>query len=820
MTLLHAKRDELSDLADGINRMRESLRDSIQQLEADIHGRELAEAQVRQLNQELEIRVLERTRELAVATDRAEAAARAKSDFLANMSHEIRTPMNAILGLSGLSLRHEMPPQVGVYLQKMKLSGDFLLGIFYDVLDISKIESGKLQIEAIPFQIEPVIDNVINVLSEKADSKGLELLCSVDPNIPCTLVGDPLRLGQILINYANNAIKFTAKGLVHLSIQAQEADAHEVLLRCSVRDTGIGLTPEQMGRLFQSFEQADSSTTREYGGTGLGLAISKSLAHGMGGEVGVQSTYGEGSTFWFTARLRVGSAEKVLTRPSVDLRGRRVLVVDDNDDAALILCALLRELGFTVHSVNSGSAALQAVAQADAEAQAFDFVMMDWQMPGMDGLETVRRIQEAHAQSAPFVLMVTAYRRQELLKGAQLLGIEHVLAKPISASVLVNTMMQLAGYAPRDLPDVHQAQDASAEEAALAPLAGARVLLVEDNEINQLVACELLRGVGFSVDVADNGQIGLNRVQARHAEAQPYDIVLMDMQMPVMDGITASRLLRQSFSAQALPIVAMTANAMQVDKDRCLAAGMNGYVSKPINPEELWRALRTWIRPRSGMGVTQQFVQLTAPVPQQHLDGVLKALQGIQGLDAQRGLSLSNHNASLYVAMLGKFVKSQEHSIEDIRQALVDSDAGRAERLAHTLKGLSASMGAQPLQQSMSDLEQALHEGRDAATLARLIEPASAQLQTLVKDLRATPGLQVEPSPIAKLELTPAQRLEVQAVVQSLRNLLEQDDSEVQALWESHAQALHCALPQAQALEQAIQGFEFEEALRLIATQT
>jgi len=491
-------------------------------------------------------------------------------------------------------------------------------------------------------------------------------------------------------------------------------------------------------------------------------------------------------------------------------------VVDDNEAAALVLSELLRELGFVVHSVHSGATALQALAQA--KGQAFDFVMMDWQMPGMDGLETVRRIQEVHTDTAPFVLMVTAHRRQELLKGAQLLGIEHVLAKPISASLLVNTMMQLAGHAPSEMADLHRDPHSSTAEAALAPLAGARILLVEDNEINQMVACELLQGVGFLVDVADNGQIGVHQVRARHANAQPYDIVLMDMQMPVMDGVTAARLIRETYSADRLPIVAMTANAMQADKDRCMAAGMNGFVSKPINPDELWRSLLAWIKPRAGLGLAPPS-SLAAPAPSQQLEPVLAALRSIKGLDANRGLGLSNHNAALYVAMLGKFVKSQEHAVEAIRQALTDADPGRAERLAHTLKGLSASMGAEPLRHSLSAIEQAVHEGQDTATITRLLEPAAAQLQALVADLRATPGVMGESAPVTEVALTAAQQRELQAVVQTLRQLLEQDDSEAQALWDSHARELHAVLRQAQQLEQAIQDFDFEQALSLMPAE-
>jgi CheY-like chemotaxis protein len=391
-----------------------------------------------------------------------------------------------------------------------------------------------------------------------------------------------------------------------------------------------------------------------------------------------------------------------------------------------------------------------------------------------------------------------------------------VLAKPVSASLLVNTMMQLMGEAPRESAAMAHRPDASALESALQPLCGARILLVEDNEINQLVACELLRGVGFEVDVAENGQVGVNQVHARHTEGRPYDIVLMDMQMPVMDGVTASRLIRETYPAQVLPVVAMTANAMLADKERCLAAGMNGFVSKPINPDELWRALLNWIKPRPGLGqpgVAQPSapqVAATAHAP------VLEALRQVPGLDVSQGLSQANQNAALYISMLGKFIKSQEHAVEQIQQALREADSATAERLAHTLKGLAASMGAQPLRTLAAELERALHDGAGPQWLERLIPPAQVQLDALMAALRATPGLVTQAGSAGPTELTAARREEVREVIATLQQMLEQDDSEAQALWEQHAPGLHATLPQAGALEQAISGYDFEEALRLL----
>jgi CheY-like chemotaxis protein len=416
--------------------------------------------------------------------------------------------------------------------------------------------------------------------------------------------------------------------------------------------------------------------------------------------------------------------------------------------------------------------------------------------------------------------MVTAHRRQELLKGAEQLGIEHVLAKPVNASLLINTMMQLMGLQPDQPLAVREPHGASELEAALSALSGARILLVEDNEINQMVACEMLRGVGLTVDVAENGQVGVNQVHAMQLQGEPYDLVLMDMQMPVMDGITAARLIRQTYPAQALPIVAMTANAMQADKERCLAAGMNDFVSKPIHPEELWRALHTWLKVREGLGrhATEAVAPPPIPALTQQQSERLQALRAAGALDVERGLSLSNQSATLYLSMLEKFVKSQEHAVELIQEALRRADGATAERLAHTLKGLAASMGAESLRVRAAALEQALHDRVDAEQLVLLIEPAQTQLDALVATLRATPGIIGQP-PQGAIELSPAQREALQHVIQQLQQLLEQDDSEAQTLWEAHAAGLHVVLGQADLLEQAIGGYDFEEALKLLTQQ-
>ena len=442
-----------------------------------------------------------------------------------------------------------------------------------------------MSVEATDVHLDKVLDNVANLISEKAAAKGLELVFDRGPDVPNDLVGDPLRLGQILINYANNAVKFTETGEIDVVVRLAEDLGDAVVLRFEVRDTGIGLSEAQQASLFQSFQQADSSTTRKYGGTGLGLAISKKLAEMMGGAVGVESQPGKGSTFWFTARMGKGRPRRVLV-PKPDLRGRRMLVVDDNENARAVLVDMLAGMSFQAEAVESGQAALAAVV-----AKPFEIVFLDWQMPGMDGIETARAIRDLGLASPPHLLMVTAYGREEVLKGAEAVGIEEVLIKPVNPSLLFDAAMRALGAAMEDAPaEDDAAGGAAAAEADLAALKGMKVLLVEDNEFNQQVAMELLADGGVVVEIAENGAVAVDKVKAGG-----IDLVLMDMQMPVMDGVTATREIRK-LGFDALPIIAMTANAMQADRDKCLEAGMNDHLAKPIDPDEMFATLARWRR--------------------------------------------------------------------------------------------------------------------------------------------------------------------------------------------------------------------------------
>lgn len=553
-------------------------------------------ARLRAANVRLEELISVRTKDLIIEKERAdravaqaELALKAKSEFLANMSHEIRTPMNAIIGLANLTLNTTLDERQRDFVSKLQQSGIHLVGIINDILDYSKIESGNLTIAREEFDLDEVLSNLVNVLQHKILEKKLEFLVDVGPDVPQILVGDSLRLGQVLINYANNAIKFTERGEVSLTIRLAQRDSDgSMLLRFAVRDTGIGLTPEQAERLFKSFQQADSSISRKYGGTGLGLAIAKQLAELMGGEVGVQSTYGKGSTFWFTARVKQGTAQPVVVRVDNASGKQRVLVVDDNESARMIMRDMLERMLFKPDMADSGAVAVAMVASAHALGNPYSIVFMDLQMPGQDGLLSIKQIQALGLQPPPHCLICTGYSKDDVRRMDSANNAVEVLTKPINASQLYDSMTQVLGRQKFKSIPLRQGEGG----LHLSHMRGARILLVEDHKINQLVATELLRGEGLEVDVADNGQIALEMLEQLH-----YDAVLMDMQMPVMDGLTATAHIRSNPRFADLPIIAMTANAMQQDQDKCLAAGMNAYVSKPIDLRTLFQVLGQWVHP-------------------------------------------------------------------------------------------------------------------------------------------------------------------------------------------------------------------------------
>ena len=657
-------------------------------------------------------KAVETEREAALAE--AERQAQVKSEFLANMSHEIRTPLNAVLGMASLFQDTELTARQRNYLAKIKVASETLLHIINDILDFSKIEAGKMGMEAIPFDLDSVLDNLSALMAKRAEEQGIELAFDVDAGIEEILIGDPTRLGQVLTNLVGNALKFSTGGNVVLRIGVEARRADEMELHFEVSDEGIGLTREQLAMLFTAFTQADSSTTRRYGGTGLGLAISKRLVEMMHGRIWAESELGHGSSFHFTACFGIRGREQRRSVADLALRlsayaGRRVLLVDDNAISRTVLRAQVEHLGLVVDNADSGPAALAAVVAAGVP----DYLccLVDWRMPVMDGLETIRRLRDLYPEGmAPPLILVTAYSHDEALRQIDT-PIDGFLTKPTSTKHLYAEIA-----VPLGLPEL-SGQDMLARRVAdrvsLAPFRGADVLLVEDVDLNQEVMTELLENAGLRVRIANNGVEALRAV-----EVQLPDCVLMDCQMPVMDGYEATRRLRKDPRYRELPIIAITANAMHSDRERCLDAGMNAFVTKPLKISQLFSTMSKWMKPMTQSNPPPDPVngQPSKPVVDD-----LTALPALPGIDATVGLAQVGGKLSLYVKVLKKFRDNQCRTFEaEFRQAMVAGIWPDAMRMAHSIKGVARTLGAFDLGERAASLELAARDQDASSTEERL----------------------------------------------------------------------------------------------------
>ncbi len=745
--------------------------------------------------------------EAEAARRTAEAAGEAKSAFLANMSHEIRTPLNAIIGMTALSRKLELTPKLRSYLTIVQTSAQTLLELINNILDFSKLQAGHLTLESVAFDLRQTIEKICDLFSEKATEKGLELLVVIEPDVPCLLLGDSLRLGQVLTNLVANAVKFTESGEVVLRVRAEDVTATGARIVISVRDSGIGIDPSQVSRLFEEFTQADESTTRRFGGTGLGLAISRQLVEGMGGAVTVESELGRGTTFTVSLPLDRSEAEpeRALVVPS-SLRSLRALVADDNEAARLIVGEMLSSFHIETETVASGERALQTLGEAAREGRPFDLAVIDWRMPGWDGITTASLIRQDSGLARTRIVMVTAFGREEEMQRAEAAGVDAFLVKPVKQSLLFDTIMELFGVTPAgaagQAPLPRSIQDLLAGER----IGGARVLLVEDNAINQLVATELLNQMGLEVEVARDG---VEAVQA--AGGGPYDAILMDVHMPRMDGFEATRAIRALPHGERLPIIAMTAHALQGDRERCLEAGMDDYVSKPVDPDALVAVLLRWIArdrtPRRPAAPTPARAALELELPAE-----------IPGVDVATALARLGGNRTLLAQLLATFVGDHADTAREIADALEADDTDAARRIAHTVKGVAGNLGIVPVHAAAAALEPLL--GSADPGLGAALDRLAVAVERTCSALTSTRPVSPVGGPAQSGPSRPFDGTRVAPVLRRLDQQLAANDLDAEAtLAELAGHLAESAAAEAfHRLRTAVEGFDFEGA-RLVVRE-
>ncbi|MDL1963412.1 MAG: response regulator [Deltaproteobacteria bacterium] len=741
------------------------------------------------------------------AKQAAEAATKAKSEFLANMSHEIRTPMNGVIAAVELALSEKMSPRAERYLEIIQSSAYSLLGIINDILDFSKIEADKLNIETHPFLLDEVIDRITDVFMTEAAGKRIELLIDIDLEAPNALIGDPLRLQQILKNLIGNAVKFTEiGGIILVRVTESEKSADRTTLTFSVKDTGIGIAPKYLSRLFKPFSQVDTSTTRKYEGTGLGLSICKRLVEMMGGRIWVESKLGKGSTFSFTISLGLQSADqKQKFVPPPDIQHLNVLVIDDCADSRLIMQKMLESFGLRVKSVSSGEESIEVLETNKTRKKPFELVVIDWMMPGLSGLETSKKIRKNLKLTIPIILM-TAFEKENEILDAENAGVNAFLTKPIHQSTLFNAIMDTFGKKALKIEgkEKHITTRASIYKNFLR---GIRILVAEDNPTNQEIALAILEGAGIVVEIADNGKKAVEAVQKSR-----FDVVLMDIQMPGMDGYEATKMIRKDSKFKSLPIIAMTAHAMKGDEEKCLEAGMDGYVSKPISQDRLFHTIWKSMKHRKkalypGKPETPEATDITVAQTED-------LPERLPGINIQDALSALNIEKAVFKHILTGFLKNNKKSANKIRDAFDGKDWESLVQIAHSLKGSAGNIGADKLYKTAHELETVSREGVPTSALLDKVETAlnqvlqSLQLLTDTSKTEPLPGKEHG----AGHDVDPAQIIPVLKQLAVAIDLAEPEEIE------KHMQVIkkYLDISILENLEDQVNDYEYDRALKTL----